>query len=142
MSYCTFIYSLYVYVSFRATLTEVFPCFFLSCKATARVNPAKMGHGPHPSYIFVLFYVLFVCKCVLFYWQRVATQLQLIKYIIYHWSKCLVWNHHPHFNVACSHQHIGLGTGYGGTSGTRLCMYVCMYVRTRLRVEQLKIRSC
>jgi hypothetical protein len=30
-----------------ATLTEVFPCFFLSCKANARVYLAKMGHGPH-----------------------------------------------------------------------------------------------
>ena len=56
------------------TLTEVFPCFFLSCKANARVKLAKTGHGPHPStlvvicvvrLLFVLFYVLFVCKCVL-----------------------------------------------------------------------------
>ena len=30
-----------------ATLTEVFPCFFLSCKANARVNLAKTGHGTH-----------------------------------------------------------------------------------------------
>ena len=42
-----------------ATLPEVFPCFFLSCKANARVKPAKMGHGPHSSKIFVLF--LFLC---------------------------------------------------------------------------------
>jgi len=27
--------------------TEVFPCFFLSCKANARVYLTKMGHGPH-----------------------------------------------------------------------------------------------
>jgi len=53
-----------------ATLTEVFPCFFLSCKANARVKPAKMVHGPHSSKICVLFYVLFVlcrsvyCLCV------------------------------------------------------------------------------
>jgi len=56
------------------TLTEVFPCFFLSCKANARVKFAKTGHGPHSStlfvicvvlLLFVLFYVLFVCKCVL-----------------------------------------------------------------------------
>ena len=56
------------------TLTEVFPCFFLSCKANARVKLAKTGHGPHSStlvvicvvrFLFVLFYVLFVCKCVL-----------------------------------------------------------------------------
>jgi hypothetical protein len=43
-----------------ANLTEVFPCFFLSCKANARVKPAKMGQGPHSSKIFVLCYVLFV----------------------------------------------------------------------------------
>jgi len=30
-------------------LTEVFPCFFLTCKANARVKPAKTGHGPHSS---------------------------------------------------------------------------------------------
>ena len=53
------------------TLTEVFPFFFLSCKANARVKLAKTGHGPHSTFfcvvrlLFVLFYVLFVCKCVL-----------------------------------------------------------------------------
>jgi hypothetical protein len=55
------------------TLT-VFPCFFLSYKASARVKLAKTGHGPHSStlgcicvvrLLFVLFYALFVCKCVL-----------------------------------------------------------------------------
>jgi hypothetical protein len=55
-------------------LTEVFPCFFPSCKANARAKLAKKGHGPHYStlivicvvrLLFVLFYVLFVCKCVL-----------------------------------------------------------------------------
>jgi len=46
---------------------------FHSCKANARVKLAKTGHGPHSStlvvicfvrLLFVLFYVLFVCKCV------------------------------------------------------------------------------
>jgi hypothetical protein len=32
-----------------ATLTEVFPCVFLSCKTNARVYLAKTGHGPHSS---------------------------------------------------------------------------------------------
>ena len=32
-----------------ATLTEVFSCFFLSCKANARIKPTKTGHGPHSS---------------------------------------------------------------------------------------------
>jgi hypothetical protein len=43
-----------------ATLTEVFPCFFLSCIANSRVKPPKTGHGPHSFQIFVLFYGLFV----------------------------------------------------------------------------------
>jgi hypothetical protein len=55
-------------------MTEVFLCFFLSCKANARIKLAKTGHGPHSStlfvicvvcLLFVLFYILFVCKCVL-----------------------------------------------------------------------------
>jgi hypothetical protein len=41
------------------------------------LQPANTGHGPHFSKIFVLFCVLFVCKCVLYCRQRVATQLQL-----------------------------------------------------------------
>ena len=59
-----------------STLTEVFPCFFLSCKENARVYLANMRHGPHSSLI-VLFYVLFVCKCVLYYCHQVSAQLQL-----------------------------------------------------------------
>ena len=53
-----------------ATLTEVSTCFFLGCKANARVILAKTGHGPHSSRIIVFFYVLFVlyrsmyCLCV------------------------------------------------------------------------------
>jgi hypothetical protein len=30
-----------------ATLTEVFTCYFVSCKANARVYLTKTGHGPH-----------------------------------------------------------------------------------------------
>ena len=32
-----------------ATLTEIYPCFFLSFKANARVYLTKAGHGPHSS---------------------------------------------------------------------------------------------
>jgi hypothetical protein len=52
---------IFVYVFLgAATLTEVFPCFLLECKANARVYLAKTGHGPHSSKIVVLFYILFV----------------------------------------------------------------------------------
>jgi hypothetical protein len=56
------------------TLTEIFPCFIFSCKANARVKLVKTGHGPHSStlrgicvvqFLFVLVYVMFVCKCLL-----------------------------------------------------------------------------
>jgi len=45
-----------------ATLTEVFPCFFLSCKANVRVYLAKSGHGPPSSTIFCSLY----CFCCVF----------------------------------------------------------------------------
>jgi len=41
-----------------ATLTEVFACFFLSCKANAGVKLAKTGHGPHSSKLVVICVVL------------------------------------------------------------------------------------
>jgi len=77
----------YVFLD-AATLTKVFPCFFLSFKANAKVNLAKTGHGPHSSKLlcivcFVSFYVLFVCKCVLYYCHRVTTPLQLINILYY-----------------------------------------------------------
>jgi len=59
------------------------PCFGLNCKANARIKPVKSGHGPHSSKIVVSFCVLFVCKCVLYYCHRVATQLQLTNTWIY-----------------------------------------------------------
>jgi len=51
-----------------------FRAFFLSFKANVRAKLAKMGHGPHSStlviicvvrLLFVLFYVMVLCKCVL-----------------------------------------------------------------------------
>ena len=96
-SYCSSMYSycclrilivVYVFLD-AATLTEVFPCFFLGCKANARVILAKTGHGPHSFKIVVLLYVLFdlycsiYCLCVNVYCHRVTTQLQLTN-ISYH----------------------------------------------------------
>jgi hypothetical protein len=46
-SYC-FI-EIYALLHSPATLTEVFPCFFFSCKANATVYLAKTGHGPRSS---------------------------------------------------------------------------------------------
>ena len=46
------------------TLTEFFPCFFLSCKANAGVNLAKTGHGLHSSKLLVNCVVLCVVNCV------------------------------------------------------------------------------
>jgi len=40
---------MYALLHSLATLTEVFPCFLLSCKANARVYLAKTGHVPHSS---------------------------------------------------------------------------------------------
>ena len=74
------------------TLTEVYPCFFLSCKANARVKTRKDGARPalyHISCIcvvwllFVLFYVLFVCKCVL---PPGDNPIAVNKYIIYQYK--------------------------------------------------------
>jgi hypothetical protein len=72
------------------TLTEVYPCFFLSCKANARIKLAKTGHGPQSTILvqvcicvvrllFMLFYVVFVCKCVL---PPGDNQIAINKYII------------------------------------------------------------
>jgi hypothetical protein len=75
--YCyDYVFLLYIYV--LTTLNESLPCFFVSCKANARVNPQRLGTArTFPNFcvvvcifcvvlcIFVLFYVLFVfCRSV------------------------------------------------------------------------------
>jgi len=47
-----------------ATLTEGFPCFFLSSKGNARVKPAKTGHDPHFSKLCVFFMYKYCLFCV------------------------------------------------------------------------------
>ena len=41
-----------------ATLTEVLPCFFLSCKGNGKVYLAQTGHGPHSSQLGDNFYAV------------------------------------------------------------------------------------
>jgi len=54
----------YVFLD-AATLTEVFPCFFLSCKTNVRVNLTKTGHGPHsPKLLCCSKYCLFCVVCI------------------------------------------------------------------------------
>jgi len=81
-----------------ATLTDVFPCFFLSFRANA-IKTRKYGAWPAlfqnfcvgPCIVcFVSFCVLCVCKCALYYRHRVATQLQLTN-ISYHVSGPVTW---------------------------------------------------
>ena len=70
--YLLLVYVIVVYVlSMYSTLTEVFPCFFLSCKSNARVNVAKTGHGPHShkllcssTSMYCLFCVVLCIVCV------------------------------------------------------------------------------
>ena len=65
-SYCMFMYLQSGSRHSLATLTEVFPCVFLSCKANARVKPAKMGHARTlPNFCVVLCTVCVVSFCVL-----------------------------------------------------------------------------
>jgi len=61
----SFLCVVYVFLD-AATLTEVFPFFFLSCEANTRVNLAKTGHGPHsPKLLCCSMYCLFcVVLCI------------------------------------------------------------------------------
>jgi hypothetical protein len=66
------------------TVTEVFSCFFLSCKANAKVKLAKTGHGPHSTTLVCICVVrMFVVLCVNVYCHWVTTQLQLINILYY-----------------------------------------------------------
>jgi hypothetical protein len=59
-------------------------------------NSQRRGTARTLPKLIVLFYVLFVCKCVLFYGRRVSTQLQLtnIYHIIYHIVSYIIISYH------------------------------------------------
>jgi hypothetical protein len=84
-SYCMFMYLHRASWQSSATLTEVFTCFFLSCKTNARVEHAKLGRGPHSSkilccYTYCLFCVFLCTVCLemcIVLLPPVATKLQL-----------------------------------------------------------------
>ena len=97
--YCTFMYLLYVYVSIVCLCITIVPActlrlpwlrFLRTFSSVVRQMPGynqqRRGTARNLPKIFVLFCilfvymsfcVLFVCKCVLYYCHRVATQLQL-----------------------------------------------------------------
>jgi len=52
--YCTLTEVILNLTEVFLTLTEVLPCFFLNCRANARVKLAKTGHGPHSSTLVVI----------------------------------------------------------------------------------------
>jgi hypothetical protein len=63
-------------------MTEVFPCFFLSCKTNTRVKLAKTGHGPHSSTLVVICVVL--CITVIRPIVTYASERWLLKEAIIH----------------------------------------------------------
>jgi len=107
-----------IWLRFFLPWLRFFRAFFLSCKANARVKPAKTGHGPHSSTLVVicvirlLFVLFYYCLCVNMYCHRVTTQLQLIK-ISYQ-------------KKACSRNHCCIGKGIGITYSLCVCVYFCL----------------
>jgi hypothetical protein len=92
------------------TLAEGFPCFFHSCKANDRLKLAKTGHGPHSStlgvicvvrLLFLLFYALFACKCVL---PPGDNPIAVNKYIIsYHIISYIILYHIVLYHIISYH---------------------------------------
>ena len=90
-----------VFFCWTLNLTEVYSCFFLSCKANARIKLAKTGDGPHSStlvvicvvlLLFVLFCVLFVCKCALSPGDNpTAVNKYIVSYILFLSRKQSLW---------------------------------------------------
>jgi hypothetical protein len=88
-SYC--LYSLFCIFCFHCdnwhsptTLIEVFLCFFLSCKANARVYLTKTGHGPHSSKSVKCVVLCIVCVQMCTVLLPPGGNPIAVKYISYH----------------------------------------------------------
>ena len=99
--FCTFFASWHS----PATLTEVFPCFLLSCKSNVRVYLAKTGHGPHSFLLVkcVVLYIVFVLMCTLLLplgANPIAVKYIIISYDIspYH---ILYITYHIIYHISC-----------------------------------------
>jgi hypothetical protein len=119
---------------FSTTLTEVFPCIFLSCKANSRVNSQRRGTARTSQFTSQFFFflivlcaqssvfcVLFVCKCVLYYCHRVSTQLQLNN------------NNNNNNNIKHKHTHTPGRTPLNGWSADRRDLYLTAHNKRKRR---------
>jgi len=120
-----------------------FRCFFLSCKANARVKLAKTRHGQHSStlvvicvvrLLYVLFYVLFVCKCVL---PPGDNQIAVNKYIISNYSdQTLTFTSHSKKNSGSCPSNQVSAVAMTSASDEKLRTFNCFFSRVGLRTYQ------
>jgi hypothetical protein len=118
------------------TLTEVFPCLFFSCKANARVKPAKTRHGPHFSkflccsmyclfrvVLFIFFVCLYMCTVLL----PPGGYPNAVKHIIYHIVSYHTVSYHtiPYFTTSYI---ILYHISYHITS-YHICQHITSYIR-------------
>ena len=74
-----FIYSVFIVPAgtLRLPWLKFFRAFSSVVRQMPRYNSQRRGTARTLPKLIVLFYVLFVCKCVLYYYHRVSTQIQL-----------------------------------------------------------------
>jgi hypothetical protein len=84
---CVFFSVHSVFIEWNGTIRlpwmRVFRAFSSFVRQTPGYNSQRRGTARTLPKLIVLFYVLFVCKCVLYYCHRVSTQLQLKNISIY-----------------------------------------------------------